>query len=193
MSETAVRTAERPPANAAGRRLLTLDDLHAMMRAGIVVEGERSELVEGELIVMPSEGDLHVDHLQSFTEQLRAVLPSEYVVVQRGVLNRAPDTQLSPDVAVWPAGARAGDMTPANVLLVVEISDTTARGDKREKAPLYARMGVPELWIMDVPARRLLLHRDAAAGVWPNPESVPPGGTASPRFAPSLKVVVPSL
>lgn len=184
---------ERPPATATGRRRLTLDDLYAMMKAGIIEEGERSELIEGELFVMASEGDLHVDHLDLLFEQLHAALTPEFKVDKRGVYNRRPDTQLSPDVAVWPAGTRARDMTPTNVQLIVEVSDTSARGDKRFKAPLYARAGVPEMWIMDVQPRRLLVYRDWADGVWPEPTEVKPGETIAPLCAPMAVIVVPEL
>ena len=182
-----------PPSTRSGRRRLTLDDLYAMLEAGIIQEGERSELIDGELFVVASEGELHVDYVDEFTEHLRAALGPDYKVVQRGVLNRAPDTQLSPDVAVWPAGTRARDMTPANVLLIVEISDTTARGDKREKAPLYAAAGVRELWIMDVRPRRLLVHREAQGGAWPQAIELAPGQPIAPWFAPDRPITVPGL
>lgn len=183
----------QPPATATGRRRITLDDLYVMMQAGIIEEGERSELVEGELFVMASEGDLHINYLELLTEALRAALGPAYKVVQRGVLNRPPETQLSPDIAVWPAGALADRMTPENVHLIVEVSDTTARGDKRAKALLYARAGVSELWIMDVQPRRLLVYRDAADGTWPEPTEVKPGEAIAPLCAPSATIVVPTL
>jgi Uma2 family endonuclease len=183
----------RPPATASGRRKLTLDDVYAMMKAGILVEGERTELIEGELFVMASEGDLHVDHVDLLFNRLRAALGPEFDVYQRDVLNRRDDTQLSPDIAVWPAGTRARNKTPENVLLIVEVSDTTARGDKKGKAGIYARLGVPELWIMDVRPRRLLVHRGASDGAWPKPTPVEPGDSVAPLFAPSAAVTVPKL
>ena len=193
MTDAAEILADRPPATASGRRLITLNDFFAMMEAGIIEEGERSELIEGELFVMPGEGDLHVDYVEAFTERLRAVLGPAVKVVQRGVLNRQPHTQLSPDVAIWPAGTRARAMTPENVRLIVEVSETTARGDKREKAPIYARAGVPELWIMDVRPRRLLVYRNAALDMWPEPTIVRPGESIAPLFAPEALVTVPGL
>lgn len=184
---------ERPPATATGRRRLTLDDLYAMMKAGIIEEGERSELIDGELFVMASEGDLHINYLELLTEALRAALGPAYKVVQRGVFNRLPETQLSPDIAVWPAGTLADGMKPENVRLIVEVSDTTARGDKRKKAPIYARAGIAEMWIMDVQPRRLLVYRGAADGVWPEPTVVKPGEVIAPLCAPTAVIVVPEL
>lgn len=183
----------RPPETATGRRRITLDDLYAMMREGIVEEGERSELIDGELFVMASEGELHVDYTTEFYERLREALGPDFVLQMRGVLNRPPDTQLSPDIAVWPKGTRFRGMTPENVKLIIEISDTTARGDKRGKASLYARAGVPELWIMDVQPRRLRVYRNAEDGAWPDPVEVRPGGRIAPLCAPEAAAVVPEL
>lgn len=181
----------RPPAGPDGRRLLTLDDLFAMMQAGVIDEGERSELIDGELFVMPSEGELHVDFLDAFTDTLTASLGDRFRVRQRGVFNRPPLTQLSPDVALWPLAARFWDLTGPNAALVVEISDTTAGTDKRQKAPLYARAGLRELWIMDVRERELLVYRHAQGDVWPRPTPYRPGQRVQPLCAPDIGIVVP--
>ena len=181
----------RPPETPSGRRRISLNDLFRMMEQGIIVEGERSELIEGELFVMPSEGELHVEHLDDLMDQFLAQVGPELRVRQRGVLNRQPDTQLSPDLAIWPRQSRFHDLTAPNALLVVEVSDTTARGDKREKAPLYARMCLRELWIMDVPRRQLLVYRDAAEGVWPEPTPYRPSEVVSPLFDPAVVIRVP--
>lgn len=184
---------KHPAASPEGRRLISFDELMAMLAAGVIEEGERSELIEGELFVMPSEGELHVDYVLVLSRLLREALPPVFNIEQRGVLNRSPDTQLSPDIAVWPMETRAQEMTPDVVHLVVEISDSTLRYDKLRKAPLYARLGVRELWIMDVQARRLLVHRGAAEGAWTEVAEVAAGGSVAPLCALDAPITIPSL
>ncbi len=67
-----------------------------------------------------------------------------------------------PDV-VWAVGAAAHPLA-ADVLLLIEVADTTLHLDLGEKAALYAEAGIPEYWVVDIESRRLLVHRQPAGG-----------------------------
>ena len=157
---------ERVPVTAAGTRRFTREDMFAMMRAGVIEEGERTELIEGEFIPMAHEGEAHFDTTHILDERLRMALRGLFDVHVRGVLNMEEDSQLSPDIAVWPLGTRFRDMFPINLKLAVEISDTTRRKDMGRKATVYAKGGVPEYWVFDVGKGELWVHRGAYDGGW---------------------------
>ncbi len=155
-----------PPVTATGRRRLTREDLFAMMRAGVIEEGERTELIDGELFPMASEGFDHDDGATDLLDALRAALGGRFLIDSRGPLNILDATQVAPDLSVWPLGVRGRDKFANNVLLVVEISNTTSRKDLGRKALLYAAAGVPEYWVFDVAERRMWVHRGPEPDGW---------------------------
>lgn len=155
-----------PPVTPEGRRRLTLGDLHRMIDAGILAEGERTELVEGELRVMPSEGELHDAVLDRLTDLLAEALGPRFRVRQRGPFNIQPAGQLAPDVSVWPADVTADRKTGAHVRLLCEVSRTTQAYDLGEKALLYAKSGALEYWVIEPEARRLTVFREATSDGW---------------------------
>lgn len=155
-----------PPATDAGRRRLTLGDLHDMIDAGIIAEGERTELVDGELRVMPSEGELHDAVLDRLTDLLAETLGPGFKVRQRSPFNIPDAGQLAPDVSVWPADITADRKTGEQVRLLCEVSRTTQAYDLEEKASLYARAGALEYWVIEPEARRLTVFRGATPDGW---------------------------
>lgn len=155
-----------PPVTKTGRRRFTLDDMTAMLKAGVLEEGERTELIDGEFFPMASEGEAHRDDARDLYSLLSEALGKEAFIEMRGPLNVAEATQLAPDLAVWPAHIRGRDMFADKVLLVIEISDTTRRKDLGRKALTYAVAGVPEYWVFDVVDRRLWVHRGPHPDGW---------------------------
>jgi Uma2 family endonuclease len=147
------------------RRLLTLDEFHRMGEAGILKEDDRVELVEGEMIEMTPGGTRHaamVDLLAGWFG--RAVRDQAGVAVQRPI-DLPPSSELAPDLALLrghpgacalDAPARAGD-----VLLVIEVADSTLAYDRETKMPIYARHGIPEAWLVNVNAQSLTIFQDA--------------------------------
>jgi Uma2 family endonuclease len=128
--------------------------------------GQRVQLIDGEIIQMPVRGHAHVKAVSRISKLMESIFgPGHWVRVQ-APLNAGQYGDPEPDIAVV-----AGDMEdygdhPTTAMLVIEVSDTTLRLDRR-KAGLYARAGVADYWIVDLPERRLEVYRDprpAAAG-----------------------------
>lgn len=154
------------PETATGRRRLTREDLFAMMEAGVIEEGERTELIDGELFPMASEGEAHIDDVHDLSVAVRTALDGRFFVEARSPLSIQDATQVEPDLAVWPTGIRAHDRFPDRVQLVAEISNTSLNKDLGDKAALYAAAGVPEYWVLDVVERRLWVHRGPDGQSW---------------------------
>lgn len=143
----------------------TVDEFHRMGDMGWF-EGRRVELIEGEIIEMSPMGSHHVTSVHKAARALeRAFGAGFYTRVQSPLIVHSR-TDPEPDIAVV-----RGDIedyaeshpTPAETVLVVEISDTTLERDRNYKASLYASAGIAEYWIVDVAARRLEVRRQPIA------------------------------
>lgn len=120
----------------------------------------RIELIEGEIVDMPSDGPLHRRWTGAlFVWLARRIDLNAYVVLQNTTLELSDFNAPSPDVQVYAAGAREEDVRGADALLVIEQADTSLKKDLRLKADLYARYGVRDYWVIDLNADRVHVHR----------------------------------
>jgi Uma2 family endonuclease len=133
------------------RRRFTVHDYHRMGEAGILHEDDRVELIEGEIVEMAAIGTRHFTCVNGLTRLLvRGVGDAAIVSVQNPVrLDEHSEPQ--PDLAVLQTrDYRESLPRPEDVLLLIEVSDTTLFYDRNVKLPLYARAGIPEVWIVDL-------------------------------------------
>lgn len=130
----------------------TVEQYDHMIRAGIFPPDYRAELIAGEIVEMSPIGPPHAACVGRLTRIFSRLLEEPIVWVQNPI--RLDDySEPEPDVAVLkPRDDFYGKSlpTPADVLLVVEVSETTLDYDRKRKLPLYARAGVPEVWVVDL-------------------------------------------
>lgn len=143
------------------RRRFTLDDVRRMIASGIVREDERIELINGEIVEMAAMGGEHFECVMLCTEVLTAVPDKTWYVSVQNALQLAEDHAPQPDIALIRRRDYQGELPgPSDVLLAIEVSDTTLGYDRRVKVPLYAAAGIPETWIVDVKRRRISRYSD---------------------------------
>lgn len=148
------------------RHRFTVEEYHEMGRAGVLSEDDRVELIDGEIVEMAPIGTRHLTCVIALTHlTMRAAASGFFVSVQNPV-TLDDGTEPQPDLSLLkrrldPAGKMPG---PDDVALLVEVSDTTLAYDKNVKLPRYARAGIPEVWIVDLAARKVEVHSD------PSPE-----------------------
>lgn len=142
---------------------LTVDDVMAMVRCGILGEDDRVELLDGVLVEMSPQSPAHLEAVSRLTMLAVPVAAAAGLVVnpQCPLDVSSPISLPEPDIAVAPAGG--WDAYPAGALLVIEVSVTSGAVDLGRKAAIYAAAGIPEYWVLDLDARRLVVHRDPAA------------------------------
>ena len=135
------------------RHRFTVDEYERIVEIGVLA-GLRVELIDGEVLDVSAMNAAHARSLEYLHEELQDRLPRrEYVVRQQTPLAIPPRDMPEPDIMVLHrrsdryAGRFPG---PADVLLVIEVSDTTYRTDRGRKLAIYARGGVPDLWIADL-------------------------------------------
>jgi Uma2 family endonuclease len=158
------------------RHRLTVEDYYRMGEAGILRPDERAELIDGEIIDMPPPGSLHAGTVNQLLELLyRATGGSAMIRVQNPVrLDRYSEPQ--PDLTLLRPRAdfyKSAHPQPSDVLLMIEVADTSLRFDRDVKAALYARHAVPEFWLIDVRNAQLTRYRqseDSAYGRVDHPD-----------------------
>ena len=144
--------ASAAPASVA-RHLFTVDEYHRMGAAGIFGEDNRVELIEGEIIEMSPIGSPHAARVKRLTRLLVRRLGTRAIVQVQDPVLLSQLSEPQPDLAVVKARAdfyASGHPEPADVLLIVEVADSSRVFDRNVKAPLYARAGIAELWVVDV-------------------------------------------
>jgi Uma2 family endonuclease len=148
------------------KRLFTVDEYYRMAEAGILGEDDRVELIEGEIVQMAPIGPRHANRVNRlvlrFAERFRGMahISSQNPVRLSNRSEPEPDLAL---VRAYPEGQdpyESAHPTPRDVFLIVEVADSSIEYDLGRKARLYARHGIPELWVLDQRNDRLVVHRD---------------------------------
>lgn len=132
-------------------RRLSIEDYHRMIETGILGEDERVELLEGVIVAMSPQKDAHAWAIEWLNRFLARTLGDEFRVRPQLPLTLGELNEPEPDLAVVSSAARVKGEHPGSALLVVEVSgvDSLAR-DRKVKAPLYARFGILEYWLVDL-------------------------------------------
>ena len=145
-----------PPVHFDAVRRFTVEEYYRLAEAGILEEGARVELLDGQLIPMAPIGPEHHWILTELTETFVKQCGGRVKVGPGRSLVIRPHNVPEPDLVLYrPSIGRRQHVTAADVLLLIEIADSSLTRDLGYKADLYRRAGVPEYWIVDVPYRCL--------------------------------------
>jgi Uma2 family endonuclease len=176
-------------------------DEYLRMSAGGFFTDEKVELIAGEIVVMPAQGNRHTAGITLVLRALDRVFRTGYWVRCQGTLDLTPSSMPDPDVAVVPGDpARPDPDVPKTAVLIVEVSDSTLSDDQGWKASLYASAGIADYWILNLQDDHLEVRRD------PKPDTTQPfghgystlttlvaGNFTTPLAAPSARVAVADL
>jgi Uma2 family endonuclease len=142
----------------------TVEEFRKMGEAGIFGEDDRVELVEGEIVEMTPIGWRHVESVNALTgmlADLRGV--GRFVVSVQNPLVLGEHGEHYPDLVLYRAGVRGRVPEARDALVVVEVADTSVAYDRNIKLPLYASVGVPEAWLVDLRAGVVEVHSGPGA------------------------------
>lgn len=180
------------------RRLWTREEYYRAADVGLFGPEERLELIKGEVICKVSPQG--VPHAVSI-RKTEAIFEEAFDDLECAVFTRMPitlpdDSEPEPDVLV----VRGSDSdyeenhpTPEDVLPVIEVSDSTVRFDRGDKANLYAGAGIPDYWMLNLPQRRLEVRRNPVDGEYRTTLIFAEGDTVSSPFAPQASIPVTDL
>ena len=144
------------------KRLFTVEDYHNMAAAKILTDDERTELIEGEIIRMTPIGSRHAGCLTSLIWFLTNGLGNRAMMSVQSPLHLNNHNEPQPDLMLLQPRNdfyHRSLPTPQEVLLLIEVSDTTPDYDRRIKLPLYAQAEIPEVWIVNLIDERIEVYR----------------------------------
>jgi Uma2 family endonuclease len=145
------------------RHLITVEEYERMGEAGIFSPKARLELIDGEIREMAPIGPAHAGIVNALTELFIMSLGRKVTVTVQNPVRLGEFTEPQPDLTV----ARHRDdrykgchPVPNDILILVEVADTTLHYDHTEKMPRYAQAGVPEFWLVDVGAEQITVYTE---------------------------------
>src|SRR5258705_2051776 len=161
------------------RHRITVDEYHRMAEVGLLAEDARVELIEGEIIDMAPTGSRHGGTVSELNALMQRASSDRGIVWVQSPVRLSRSSEPRPDLAVL---RRRSDFyksalpAPSDILLIIEVSDTTLRYDRDVKVPLYARHVIPEVWPIDLKGRRVHFFPSPAERGF-----TPASSTAKPR------------
>lgn len=146
------------------RRPITVEEYHRMLEVGILQEGERVELLRGDLVQKLTIGDLHRACVIRLTRMLTTRLFDHAAVQIQNPVVVLNDSEPEPDVALLAINeASTGGLRhayPADVFALIEVADSSRQRDTHYKRALYAEAGIREYWVVDLIDRVVRVHRN---------------------------------
>lgn len=145
------------------KRRFTVTEYHQMAQAGILGEDDRVELIEGEIVEMTPIGARHASCVARLDHYLGRELGDAAVTWPQNPVRLGEHSEPEPDLALLRPRAdfyASGHPGPEDIFLLVEVADSSADPDRRVKVPLYARSGVPEVWLADLQQQTITIYRD---------------------------------
>jgi len=168
------------------RRCWTVEDIEAIVEAGIISPDERFELIGGEAVPMSHKGYRH--------ERVKNALARHFMVAVKPPLDVAIETTMrlgdqslfEPDIAIVevPSGASAYQIDQAR--LVIEVADTSLAYDTERKAAVYAAFGLKELWVVNAVSLVTTVFRGPGDAGYASMTEVGPDTELRPLFDPGL-------
>jgi Uma2 family endonuclease len=178
------------------RHRFTLDEYHRMAEAGILNEDDRVELIRGEIVQMTPIGSRHASCVAGLMDVLVGNLRGLAVLWPQNPLTIMPDSEPQPDVILlryrddFYRDALPG---PEDVVLLIEVADSSLRCDRRLKAPLYAEAGVQDYWIVDLEGGAVEVYRDPSGDGFQSVERIGITATLSPLAFPDFQITPTSI
>ena len=152
------------------RHRLRVDDYFRMGETGILGPEQRTELIDGEIFDMAPIGQDHASVVLRSNHGLMAAVGDRAMVSVQCPIRLGPYSAPEADFALlrpradfYGTGERPG---PADILLLIEVSDSSLRYDRDVKLPLYARAGIAEVWIVDINSRVIGAYREPRDGLY---------------------------
>ncbi len=175
------------------RRRFTVAEYYAMAEAGILAPDERVELLDGDVIAMPPIGDWHASRVKRLNNFMLPPLQGRAIVSVQDPTRLDDASEPQPDVMLlrWRDDFyEGGHPGPADVLLLIEVSDTTVDYDRSAKLAAYASAGIPEVWIVNRPNHRIESYADPSGDGYATVRHYGAGESIAPQAFPDVMLEV---
>ncbi|TAG89114.1 MAG: Uma2 family endonuclease [Oscillatoriales cyanobacterium] len=173
--------------------LFTVQEYHLMTEAGVFANNERVELIEGEIIQMAAIGTRHASSVKRLTRCFSLIPEQRATLGVQDPIQLTERTEPQPDVVLLQPRAdyyATAHPVPSEVLLLVEVADSTVDNDRNIKVPIYARSGIQEVWLCDLEVNCLEVYRNPTANGYTSMQKFERGEMVSPLAFPDFEVSV---
>ena len=165
------------------RRAFSVAEFERMFETGILDDSENLELIEGEIVPMAAKNHVHERVKSTILLTLARGLPPELWLGVESSLEMSEMTLVEPDLVIYPKHLKLREVRGPDILLAVEVADTSFGFDRNQKARLYAGYGVQELWVVEANSRTNYIHRGPGRGGWASIVEVPASDLVRPQAA----------
>ena len=176
---------------AVSRRRFTVHDYHRMGEAGILSPTDRVELIDGEIVTKMAIGPRHGASVDRANRALTTTVATSAIVRVQGSVRLDLFNEPEPDIVLlrpradFYASAHPG---PADILLIVEVSESSIDYDRDIKARVYARAGLAEYWVVDLNEDVVHVHSDPFSGIYRSVASYRRDQSIAPRLLPACTI-----
>ncbi|NRB48822.1 MAG: Uma2 family endonuclease [Saprospiraceae bacterium] len=142
-------------------RRFSVEEYYRLAEVGILGPEDKVELINGEIVKMSPIGPRHAGVINQLSYLLREMEGWNRVLAVQNPVRLSSYSEPEPDISILKPRAdfyKSGHPTPADVILLVEVADTTFEYDSKVKLPLYAKESIPEYWIIDLQSDRILIY-----------------------------------
>ena len=175
------------------KKRFTVEEYHRMAELGVLGAADRVELIEGEIVEMAAMGSLHAACVRRLDALLSRKLGDTAIVSPQCPIQLSDLSEPEPDLALLKPREdfyAERHPWPEDVLLVVEVSNTSLEYDTMVKLPLYAAAGIPEAWIVNLDRQTVEVHSNPATGTYRQTLRVERGESFAARTIPGLELAV---
>lgn len=179
------------PEDLVRRHRLTVEEYYRMAEVGLLAPDARVELIEGEIIDMVPIGNRHSGVVDQLAGLMVAAAGQRGHVRVQNPLRLDQSSEPVPDLAVLkrrPDNYKRAHPGPADALLVVEVSESSLRFDLKSKVPLYAKHGIPEVWVVDIAAQMIHFFHSPHDTGFAHTSSTPQPGLVRLKALPDIAV-----
>jgi Uma2 family endonuclease len=171
------------------RRLFTATEYERLAEAGILSEDDRVELIEGEIINLSPIGSRHAACVKRLNALLTQALGKSVIVSVQDPILLDDLSEPQPDIAVLrPRGDfyKTGHPTPANIMLIIEVAETSLEYDRGVKIPLYAKAMIPEVLLVGLNAETVTQYARPLNGTYQGVRTLYRGQSLTLQSIPEL-------
>ncbi|MFO7536845.1 MAG: Uma2 family endonuclease [Chloroflexota bacterium] len=175
------------------KRLFTVDEYYRMAQTGILSPSDRVELIQGEIVAMSPIGPRHASIVSRLIHLFQPRVGERAIVTAQSPVHLDTQSEPEPDLMLlhprddFYAGAHP---RPSDVLLLIEVADSSLAYDRDVKSVLYAAVGIGEFWLIDLVAERIIVHRQPTADCFRQMRIFLPGEQIAPQAIPDLSLPV---
>lgn len=172
------------------RRSFTVAEYYRMAEAGILSEDDRVELLDGEIIEMSLIGSRHAACVDRLNNYLNGLSNQRFIVRVQSPIRLDDYSEPQPDITllrVRSAFYAQAHPTPTDVLVVIEVADTSVELDRQVKLPLYAQAGIEEFWLVNLPDNTVEFYAEPLGSSYRAMKTFGRGETFDSRMIPNLQ------